>query len=278
MSLDGNDFKEDHEEITFMRKLALLIVLLAVFMGACSAQELTVAAAADLQYALQEIAGGFQSQSGIGVKVTFGSSGNLTTQIENGAPFDLFFSADSEFPNRLIKAGVADQASYYEYATGALVLWVRNGSKLDLSRGMQVLTGPSIGKISIASPIHAPYGRAAVAAMKSANVYDQVAGKFVTGENISQAAQYVQTGAADIGIVALSLALSPTMSREGRYMTVPPGSYPTMRQAAVIISKSTRRAEAARFLAYFKQPQAVAILERYGFKSIIPPAVRKTGK
>lgn len=260
-----------------MRKIAWLIILLAVLAGASGAQEVTVAAAADLQYALQEIAGGFQQQSGIAVKVTFGSSGNLTTQIENGAPFDLFFSADSEFPNRLIKAGVADQASFYEYATGALVLWVRNGSKLDLNRGMQVLTDPAIGKVSIANPIHAPYGRAAVAAMKSTNVYDQVAGKLVTGENISQAAQYVETGAADIGIVALSLALSPTMSREGHYVVVPPASYPTMRQAAVIISKSPRRAEAARFLAYFQQPQAIAILERYGFKNVAP-AIPKTGK
>jgi molybdate transport system substrate-binding protein len=254
-----------------MRKIALLFVLLALVAGACSAQELKVAAAADLQFALQEVASGFQNQSGIAVKVTYGASGNLTTQIENGAPFDLFFSADSDFPRRLLQAGLADPASFYEYATGGLVLWVRNGSRLDLSRGMQVLTDPSIKKISIANPVTAPYGRAAVAALKSANLYDAVSSRLVMGENISQAAQYVQTGAADIGLLAISLAMSPTMSKEGHFAVVPAGSYPTMRQAVVIVAKSPHKTEAARFLEYVKQPQSIAILERYGFKLLATP-------
>ena len=212
-----------------------------------------------------DIAAGFQRQSGIALKVTYGSSGNLTTQIENGAPFDVFFSADSDYPKQLIQAGAADPASFYQYATGHLVLWVRNGSKLDLRQGMRLLADPAIGKIAIANPAHAPYGRAAVAAMKSAGVYAQAADRLVLGENISQAAQYVQTGAADVGLIAMSLALSPAMSSQGRYVLVPPDSYPPIRQAVVIVARSPHRAEAARFLAYLKEKSSMEILKKFGF-------------
>lgn len=249
-----------------IRRIAGLIMLVGFMAAVCGAQEVTVAAAADLQFALQNIADGFQRQSGIAVKVTYGSSGNLTTQIENGAPFDVFFSADSDYPRRLLKAGLADPASFYEYATGALVLWVRNGSKLDLRPGMRVLADPAIGKIAIANPAHAPYGRAAMAAIRSAGVYPQAAGKLVMGENISQAAQYVETGAADVGLIALSLALSPTMSSQGRYVVVPDGSYPAIRQAVVVISNSRHRSEAARFMAYLKEKPQMELLAKYGFK------------
>jgi molybdate transport system substrate-binding protein len=248
-----------------MKRLTLLVLVVALLISACAAQELTIAAASDLQFALQKISDDFQKQTGITVKVTFGSSGNLTTQIENGAPFDLFFSADSDFPKRLIKAGQADPGSFYEYATGKLVLWVRKGSTLDLTKGLQVLTDPKIGKISIANPTHAPYGRAAVAAMKSAQVYDRVSGKLVLGENISQAAQYVQTGAADIGLIALSLALAPSMNSEIRYALIPANAYPPIDQAAAIVAASKHKAEAQKFLAFMKRPQTLAVMRDYGF-------------
>ena len=127
----------------------------------CTAQEITVAAAADLNYALKEIAQKFESQTGKKVQITFGSSGNFFTGIQNGAPYDLFFSADIDYPSKLEAAGLTVPGTLYEYAVGNIVLWVPNESKLNLNRGLAVLTDPSISKIAIANPKHAPYGRAA---------------------------------------------------------------------------------------------------------------------
>lgn len=245
-------------------KLVLLTVLL---LGAvmASAQQVTVAAAADLQFAFHDLGAQFEKQTGIAVRVTYGSSGNFTTQIENGAPFDLFFSADVQYPQRLVSEGFAVADSLYRYADGKLVLWVPNGSKIDLSRGMAALMDPAIGKIAIANPKHAPYGRAAVAAMKSAGVYEKVQSKLVLGENISQTAQFVQSGTADVGMVALSLAVSPGMKSSGRYVEVPAKDYPAIEQGAAILKPSKHKAEAKKFLEFMKTPAAKEILEKYGF-------------
>lgn len=129
----------------------------------CAAQDITVAAAADLQFAMADIANRFQKESGKTVKVIYGSSGNFTQQIQNGAPFDVFFSANLDYPKQLETAGLTEPGTYYEYATGKIVLWVLNDSKLDLSSGMKALLNPSIRKIAVANPQHAPYGKAAVA-------------------------------------------------------------------------------------------------------------------
>src|SRR5262249_4385528 len=153
-----------------------------------------------------------------------GSSGNFTSQIQNGAPFDLFFSADIDYPKKLDAAGLIEPGTIFEYAEGKIVLWVPKDSPLDLSKGWDALQDARAQKIAVANPEHPPYGRAAVAAMKGANVFDKVQSKIVYGENISQTAQFVQSGNAQVGIVALSLALSPAM-REGKQWTVPDGLY-----------------------------------------------------
>lgn len=240
-----------------------VFVLLACAIS--SAQEITVAAASDLQFAFQDVAARFEKSTGHPVKLTFGSSGNFFAQIQNGAPFDFYFSADIDYPKRLEAAGLTEPGTLYEYATGKIVLWVPNESKLDLSRGLQVLLDPGIRKISIANPEHAPYGRAAVAAMRHENVYDKVADRFVLGENISQAASFVASGNADIGIVALSLALAPSLKAKGRYIEVPADFYPPIRQACAIVKSSPRKAVAQQFLAFLKSRDIVELMRGYGF-------------
>ncbi len=246
-------------------KTWVLAVLLSLASSVAIAQEITVVAAADLNYALRDLAAQFQSQTGVKVKLAFGSSGNFTAQIENGAPFDAFFSADTEYPQKLSAEGYVVPGSLYEYAVGHLVLWTRSNSPLDLSKGMSVLLDPSIHKIAIANPQHAPYGRAAVAALKSARVYDNIAAKLVLGENISQTAQFVQTGNADVGIIALSLAVAPSVKASGRYVEVPADLYPPLRQAAVILKSSPHKDAARRFLDFIKTPAATKVLSAYGF-------------
>ncbi len=179
--------------------------------------EILVAAAADLKFALDEIVQGFQKEHpDAKVSITYGSSGNLFSQIDNGAPFDLFLSADIDFPKKLIERKKAAADSLFPYAVGQVVIWVPKNSPIDVQKlGMRALLDPSVHKIAIANPEHAPYGRAAVAAMKKLGVYDQVADKLVLGENIAQTAQFVESRAADIGLIALSLAVSPKMKSAG---------------------------------------------------------------
>ncbi len=160
---------------------------------ACTAQEITVAAAADLNYALKEIAQKFESQAGKKVQITFGSSGNFFTGIQNGAPYDVFFSADIDYPRKLEAAGLTVPGTLYEYAIRRIVLWVPNESKLNLKQGLAVLTDPSVKKIAIANPQHAPYGRAAVAALHTAKLYDQLSSKFVI-RNLPDRCKFVPSG------------------------------------------------------------------------------------
>jgi molybdate transport system substrate-binding protein len=232
-----------------------------------AAQEITVAAASDLQFAFQDVKARFEKDTGARVKVIFGSSGNLITQIQNGAPFDLFFSADIEYPKKLEAAGLAEPRTLYQYAAGKLVLWVPKDSNLDLSRGLQLLLDSAVKKIAMANPVHAPYGRAAVAALQHEGIYDKVSNRLVLGENISQAASFVVSGSADIGIVALSLALAPSLKEKGKYVEIPANDYPAIRQAAVILSSSTQKHVAEQFLAYLKTPAIIKLLKNYGFSS-----------
>jgi len=242
--------------------LALALTALAV--GA-SAQELRVAAASDLQAAMPAIAAQFERDTGHRVTLTFGSSGNFATQIEHGAPFDVFMSADIEYPKRLEQAGLVEPGSRYDYATGHLVLWTRNDSGVDVKRGLAVLADARVRRIAIANPAHAPYGRAAVAAIRHEGLYDGVQSKFVLGENISQAAQFAQSGNAQVGIIALSVALSPAMKESGSYLEVPADFYPTIEQAAVVIAASKQKALASRFVESLKQAPAKAMLQSFGF-------------
>jgi len=250
----------------FVSKITRALFCLALFLPVVSwSQEIAVAAASDLQFALPEIASRFEKEMGKKVKISFGSSGNFFAQLQNGAPFDVFFSANLDFPKKLEAAGLTEAGSYYEYATGKLVLWVLNDSKLDISPGLQSLLNPAIRKIAIANPQHAPYGQAAVAAMQHEGVYEKVSGKLVLGENISQTASFIVAGAADIGIVAQSLALGPTMKNTGRYVEVPASDYPPIRQACVVLKSSSNKAAAQEFVNFMKKPATRDLLRSYGF-------------
>jgi molybdate transport system substrate-binding protein len=181
------------------RKVRLIAVLTVAFVSQSgAAQEITVAAAADLQSAMQEVATRFQKETGNTVKLIYGSSGNFFQQIQSGAPFDMFFSANLEYPKKLEAGSLTEPGTFYQYAIGKIVIWVPNDSKHDVSSGLRSFLNPSIKKIAIANPQHAPYGQAAVAVMKKEGVYDKVAGKFVLGENISQTASFVVSGSADV--------------------------------------------------------------------------------
>ena len=226
-----------------------------------------MAAAADLSTALKELGERYEHKTGVKVKLSFGASGALTQQIQNGAPFDLFFSADMDYPRQLIAAGEADGASLYQYAVGKLVLWVPANSPLDVEhQGLNVLLDSSVKKIAIANPQHAPYGRAAVAALKHAGVYDRVADRLVLGENVAQAAQFVESGNAQVGFVALAHAVAPGMRALGKYWEVPAEDYPPLAQGVVMLSHSTHKQETAQFLEYIKTKESADLLGKYGFK------------
>ena len=252
---------------------ASMMLVIALWTPIGVAQQINVAAASDLQSAFQDLSTRFQKDTGKTVKLTFGSSGNFFAQIQNGAPFDLFFSADIDYPRKLEAAGLAEPGTLYPYATGKIVLWVANESKLDLSAGLKVLLDPSVKKIAIANPAHAPYGRAAVAAMQHERIYDQASPKFVLGENISQAMQFAASGNADIGIVALSLALTPALKEKGRYVEVSTDTYPPIEQAAVVVKSSPNKESARQFLEFVKTPAMLELMRSYGFA--VPSSQKK---
>jgi molybdate transport system substrate-binding protein len=242
-----------------------ILVWLLLTCGSASAQGLAVAAASDLQTALPEIVAEFEKETGQPVRLTFGSSGNFFTQIDNGAPFDVFLSADIDYPRRLERAGRADPGSLYEYATGRLVLWTRTDSGIEVRRGLGVLADARVRRIAIANPEHAPYGRAAVAALRHEGVYERVREKFVFGENISQAAQFAQSGGADVGLLALALALSPALKGSGIYVDIPVSWHPPIQQAAIVLASSRQKPLARQFIEYLKKPDGKRILQSYGF-------------
>jgi molybdate transport system substrate-binding protein len=246
-------------------KKFLLVVIVCCFAALASAQEIVVAAAADLSSVFPEVVARFEKETGRKVKTNFGSSGQFLLQIENGAPIDVFFSADVQYPQRLESEGLAQPGTIYKYAIGKLVLYVPNNSPLNLSLGLRALQSPEAKRIAIANPQHAPYGRAAVEALKKEGLYDTLQSKFVMGENISQTAQFVQSGAADAGILALSLVLSPQMKNVGHYVEIPASDYAPLEQAAVILKSSKDKATAALFLDFIRKPEIVKLLAQYGF-------------
>jgi molybdate transport system substrate-binding protein len=255
-----------------MKTLAyLLFILLFTTAYAISEEKILVAAAADLQFVLPELAHEFETQSGQKVTVSFGSSGNFASQIQNGAPFDLFFSADLSYPKHLDEAGLIEPGTIYHYADGKIVLWALKTSLINVNKGLSVLSDPNIHKIAVANPEHAPYGRAAVAAMKQEAIYDQVKEKIVLAENISQAAQFVDSGAAEVGIVALSVVVAPSVREKGSYFTIPQAEYPPIEQACAILKASQHKKTARQFLDFIKSPAAVAKLKQYGFESQTSP-------
>jgi len=248
-----------------IRLIPMFLVLLSLLLPA-RADEVSVAAASDLSFAFKEVAVGFEKQTGHTLRVSTGSSGNFFAQIRSGAPFGVFFSADAEYPRTLEKEGLTQPDSLYIYAVGRIVIWAAPG-KLDLKKdGMRALLDPSVGKIAIANPRHAPYGRAAVAALKHFGIYEQVESRLVFGENVSQAAQFVESGNAQAGIIALSLASAPQMKDRGEQWLIPEDAHSKLEQAAVIL-RAARSPKAARaLLDYLRGPEGQAILKRYGFQ------------
>ena len=256
-----------------LRRLAVLVWLLPAVSGATpvhatenGGRRVQVAAASDLKFALDEVVAAFAKvHPEVAVTVSYGSSGNFFGQIANGAPFDMFFSADIDYPRRLAEAGQARTADVFPYGVGRIVLWVPAASPIPVERGLQALTSPKVRKIAIANPRHAPYGRAAEAALRSQGLHDAVKDKLVFGENVAQTAQFVQSGAADAGIIALALALAPALVHEGRYVEIPLETYPRLEQGGVVLGRAAAP-EAARALRGFVLGQeGRAILKRYGF-------------
>jgi len=198
----------------------------------------------------------------VDLQIAYGSSGNFYAQIRNQAPFDIFLSADVEYPRKLVEEGIGARDSLFVYAMGRIVVWVPAASPLDPATALRAA---SVRHVAIANPEHAPYGRAAAAAMKSMGVYDGVAGKLVLGENVAQALEFVQSGAAEVGIVPLSLAVAPPVRSQGRYWEVPLDAYPAIEQGGAILTRARHSRLALDLRNYIAGPAARDRLKQYGF-------------
>jgi len=242
----------------------MLACALPAWLNAQTPKQLRIAAASDLQTALPDIVRDFERSVPVRVTVSYGSSGTFFAQIQNGAPFDVFLSADVEYPRQLAEAGLADPSTLQLYATGHLVVWARRESKLDLSRGLAALTDAKVRHVAIANPKYAPYGRAAVAALRAARLYDAVQPKLVMGESLAQAAQLVESGNADVGLLSRSLVLGPTLKPEGTYVDVLV-AYPPIDQAGVVVKASREPALARAFISFLRRGDTGRQLERFGF-------------
>jgi molybdate transport system substrate-binding protein len=242
---------------------ALLAAVLLLLAFALRAESLTIAAASDLKFALDEIVERYRVEHPTAqIAVVYGSSGKFHTQIQQGAPYDLYFSADIEFPRALSKAGFA-ASPLRGYAMGRIVLW---SARLDASQmTMASLTDPQIRRIAIANPQHAPYGKRAVEALKAAGIWAQVESKLVYGDNIAHATQFVETGNAQVGITALSLALNPNLAAAGGYWLIPETLHQPLEQAFIITKRAADNALAHDFANYLSGGAARAVMTRYGF-------------
>jgi molybdate transport system substrate-binding protein len=252
----------------FSRPLVSLLAL-AFVANAAAQTPLRIAAAADLEPVLPPLLAQFQQATGIHAEATYKASAMLTTQIQNGAPFDVFLSADVSYPQRLIDAGLADPAvstgphAPTVYAKGTLVLWTRNDSSLP-KPSIDLLTNPALKRLAVANPDRAPYGRAAVAALTSLKLYDTLKPKIVTAENIAQTAQFVDSGNADAGLISLTSALTPRLSGSGSYFIIPRSLYPPIEQGAVLIRKSDMHADAQKFLDFLLSAPIQSQLQKSG--------------
>jgi molybdate transport system substrate-binding protein len=253
-------------ENLFLCSTLLAALVLSLFTAkTAKAQEIRVAAAADLKFAMQDLAAQFEKKTGTKVDVTYGSSGNFFSQLKDGAPFDLFFSADIDYARKLETAGIGEPGTLYTYAVGRIVIWMPPDPKTDLMHeGWQALLNANVQKIAIANPEHAPYGRAAVAALQNAGIYDRVKEKLVYGENISQAAQFVQSGNAQAGIVAMSLAVSPAM-KDGQTWEIPANLHAPIEQAAIVLKNAKNKKNAHAFLQFTMSTDARETFVKFGF-------------
>jgi molybdate transport system substrate-binding protein len=252
------------------RRNGFLAVLLAGAI-ALPAQErravtVHVAAAADLQPLMPLLARGFEKETGIHVQVSYGSSATLMTQILNGAPMDVFFSADYSYPERLVAANLTDKPTPELYAKGKVVLWERKDGPFQ-PLGLDALTSPALQSVAVTNPLLGPYGRAAVEAMRRMMIYDKVVPHFVLAENVAQAAQFASTGNTQLAFISLTLAKSPEMMGRGSYVLMPTTEYTEMRQCAVVMRNSAHHAEGRKFLEYVLSGTIQSQLEQYGLTS-----------
>jgi len=250
----------------FDRRSLLLALVASLLSAPLAAQDRVpvIAAASDLKFALERIATDFEKESGRKLRLNFGSSGNFARQIRQGAPFELFLSADESYVKDLAAAGLTrDEGALY--AVGRIALYLPKGSKIPLDAQLKGLREamPRLNKFAIANPEHAPYGRAAQEALQKAGVWEGLQRKLVIGENISQAAQFVATGSADAGIVALSLALAPELARSGKHLVLPAELHSPLRQRMVLTKQAGETAQA--FYRYLQTPAARRVFEQYGF-------------
>lgn len=243
-------------------KILSLVFALSLSMNAY-AEKITIAAAADLKFAMDEIVARFKKTSAKDeIEVIYGSSGKFQTQIQQGAPYDLYFSADIAFPRALAEAGLS-ASEVMPYALGRIVLW---SSTLDASKmSLAGLTSAKISRIAIANPKHAPYGKRAEEALRAAHLWDAVEAKLVYGENIAHTAQFVQTGSAQVGIIALSLALNPELASKGGYWLIPDTLHTPLEQGFIITKHAERSVLARRFSDYMLSSSARSIMTKYGF-------------
>ena len=233
-------------------------------------EKITIAAAADLKFALDEIVMLFsKAHPADRVETIYGSSGKFQTQIRQGAPFDLYFSADIAYPRALKAEGFAG-SEVQPYAVGRIVLWstLRDAARMTLAD----LADPATRKIAIANPKHAPYGKRAEEALRAAGVWEKVAAKLVYGENVAQAAQFVQTGNAQVGIVALSLVLSPELAKQGGYVLIPDKLHQPLEQGFIVTKRATGNPLAQAFARFMAGQEARAVMNRFGF--VLPGEVK----
>jgi molybdate transport system substrate-binding protein len=230
-------------------------------------KELHVAAAADLQPVMPVLAPAYEHATGVKLVVSYGASATLAAQILNGAPMDIFLGADFVYPEKVVAAGLADGTEPTPYANGTLVLWARKDSPLQ-PLSMERLTDPRVKTIAIANELHAPYGSAAVSALKHMKVYDEVSPHLVIAENISQAAQFVESGNAQLGLISLTTASSEHFKEIGTYVLVPTMAYPGIHQCAVIMAKSEHKAEAHAFLDWLLTPAVQGNLSKMGLNPV----------
>lgn len=252
------------------RILALAIVAACALTGTLVAraqQTLRVAAAADLQPLLPGILAQFTAQTGIHTQASYKSSATLAAAIINGAPFDLFLAADFSFPERVIAAGLAEESAPIAYARGTLVLWTRNDSVFR-TLSLQSLRDPALQSIAIANPRHAPYGRTAEAALRHLGVYSALKPKLVIAENIAQAAQYADSGNAQVGFLSLTSALTPRLRSSGHFIRVPRADYPPILQGAIVVKGSANAQAAHRFLAFLASAPVAHELEAGGLAPV----------
>ena len=265
-----------------MRVAALLPLLASILLPgvgrAAEPRSLAVAVAANLKPAFEEIAARFQAtHPGVEVRATYGASGIFFAQIANGAPFDLFLSADAEFPARVFAQGLADGKAF-TYAIGKLVVWVPKDSRVDLQgKGLQALAEPSIERIAIANPEVAPYGRAARTALERAGLLPALQARIVTGQSVAQAAQFAESGSAQAAFLPLSLTLVPPLSAAGRTWAVPATAHEPIEQAGVVLRGARQPALARELAAFLVGESAREVLTRHGYDlplrpSPVPPA------